>query len=135
MGWKDEENYIRWVTEHAASLGIAVVATNRVEFIHQDEFEAHEMRVCINDGRVLDDSRRPRNFTDQQYLRDENEMSELFSDIPQAIENTVEVAKRCNVFLNFDEDYLPDYPGADGVDVGDILKAQAEEGLATRLKC
>src|SRR5690606_39989781 len=73
-----------------------VVATNEVCFLSQDQFDAHEARVCINEGRTLDDPRRERRYSDQQYLRTPEEMAELFADIPEALANTVEIARRCN---------------------------------------
>jgi len=89
--------------------GLPVVATNAVVFLKPEEYDAHEVRVCIQDGRVLTDGRRPRRHTTQQYFRSPQEMAELFQDIPEALENTVEIAKRCNVQLEFGRYYLPDY--------------------------
>ena len=89
--------------------------------------------MCINDGRVLEDSRRPKRFTEQQYLRSSEEMTELFEDIPEAILNTVEIAKKCNLFLNFDEDFLPDYPDTNGLAVDVVLEQHTEQGLCKRL--
>ncbi len=133
IGAPNEQSYIGLAAQLSVKNQISMVATNRVEFIAQSEFGAHEIRVCINDSRVLDDSRRPRKFTNQQYLRSSEEMDELFADLPIAISNTVEIAKRCNMFFNFDEDFLPDYPDADGRPVGEVLRELAEQGLAKRL--
>jgi len=133
IGWPQEQSYISLAIQLSANTGVGLVATNRVEFIKQDEFGAHEIRVCINDGRVLEDSRRPRNFTDQQFLKSSAEMSELFEDIPAALENTVEISRRCNMFFNFDEDFLPDYPDTEGRPVAMILRELSESGLAGRL--
>ncbi|MEJ2529814.1 MAG: hypothetical protein P8Z39_07010, partial [Gammaproteobacteria bacterium] len=77
-------------------------------FIKQDDFAAHEVRVCIHDGRTLDDPRRPKNYTPQQYLRSQEEMAELFSDLPEALANSVEIAKRCSLELTLGKNYLPD---------------------------
>ena len=76
-----------------------VVATNDVRFMEAEEFEAHEARVCIGDGRTLDDPRRLRAYSEQQYLRSAEEMIALFADIPEAIENTIEIARRCSVSM------------------------------------
>lgn len=133
IGWANEQEYISHAVRLSDELKIKLVGTNRVKFISQDEFGAHEIRVCINDGRVLDDSRRPRNFTDQQFLRSSEEMVELFADIPTATSNSVEIARRCNLFFHFDEDYLPDYPDAQGRPVSAILRELSEGGLAERL--
>ncbi len=99
IGKPDEERYIAAAVELALATGLPVVATNDVRFIHQKDFAAHEVRVCINQGRVLDDTRRPKDYTEQQYLRSTEEMQALFADIPEALENTVEIAKRCNLKL------------------------------------
>ncbi|MEL0082844.1 MAG: DNA polymerase III subunit alpha [Gammaproteobacteria bacterium] len=91
-----------------------VVATNEVRFLAQEQFEDHEARVCINQGRVLHDSRRPREYSEQQYLRSPEEMEELFSDLPEALENSVEIARRCSLPITLGEDFLPVYPLAEG---------------------
>ena len=133
VGRTGEEDFIALAADLARSRGIPLVATNRVVYLTPDEYEAHEIRVCINDGRVLRDSRRPRRFTDRQYLRSSEEMVMLFRDHPEAVANTAEVAKRCNLFLRFDENYLPDYPGARDESVSDLLRQATETGLARRL--
>ena len=132
-GRTGEEAYIALAAAAARNLGVPLVATNRVVYLKPDDYEAHEIRVCINDGRVLEDSRRPRHFTDSQFLRDGSEMARQFADYPEAIANTVEVARRCNLFLNFEENFLPDYPEASGEAVSDLLRRQTETGLAGRL--
>ncbi len=82
------------------------MATNDVRFTETGDFDAHEIRVAIHDGFTLDDPKRPRNYSPQQYMRSEEEMCELFADIPEALENTVEIAKRCNVTVRLGE-YFP----------------------------
>ncbi|MEA3291437.1 MAG: PHP domain-containing protein, partial [Pseudomonadota bacterium] len=114
VGRPHEEIYIDHALELAARRSLPVVASNRVQFLHAANYDAHEIRVCINEGRVLEDSRRPRLFTDQQYLRSSKEMATLFEDIPEALANTREIARRCNTFLRFNRNYLPTYP-----DLGD----------------
>ena len=133
IGHTGEQDYIRRAARLAAANGIGLVATNRVEFIAAEEFDAHEIRVCIHDGRVLQDSRRTRRFTPQQYLRSGEEMVALFADLPEAIHNTVEIAKRCNLFFDFTKNFLPNYPDAADDPVDQILRRQAEEGLCGRL--
>ena len=93
VGKLNQERYIHLAVELAIELDLPVVATNDVRFISKHDFDAHEVRVCIHQGRVLDDSRRPRDYTDQQYLRSSEEMAELFADIPEALDNSVEIAK------------------------------------------
>jgi len=109
-GRENEENYLHSVVELAAAEQVPVVATNDVRFLTSDEFEVHEARVCIGEGRTLDDPRRERRYSEQQYLRTPEEMADLFSDIPEALSNTVEIAKRCNVDIELGKYYLPDYP-------------------------
>ena len=96
-GRADEEDYLHAAVGLASRYSCPVVATNDVRFLSADEFEAHEARVCIHEGRALDDPRRERRYSDNQYLRSAEEMAELFSDIPEALQNTIEIAKRCTL--------------------------------------
>jgi len=132
-GRAGEEDYLHLAVELAEAQGLPVVATNEVCFINQEGFDAHEIRVCIHDGYTLDDSRRPKRYSDQQYLRTADEMIELFSDIPEAIENTVEIAKRCNVTVRLNEYFLPQFPTG-GMTTEDFLVKVSEEGLEERLE-
>jgi len=133
VGKPDEERYLKLAVDLAAELDLPVVATNDVRFLHRDDFEAHEVRVCIHQGRVLDDTRRPRDYTDQQYLRSPEEMLELFADLPEALENSVEIAKRCNVELRLGENFLPDFAVPEGMTLADYFKQASREGLEERL--
>ena len=132
-GRPDEGVYIQTVATFAQGASIPVVATNAVCFLQQEDFEAHEIRVCINQGRVIDDGNRPKNYSNQQYLRSAEEMVELFSDIPEAIENTIEIAKRCNLLLNLGDYYLPNYPVPEGMTIEDYFCQLSEQGLEERL--
>ena len=132
-GRAGEEDYLHLAVELAEAQSLPVVATNEVCFINQEGFDAHEIRVCIHDGYTLDDSRRPKRYSDQQYLRTADEMIELFSDIPEAIENTVEIAKRCNVTVRLNEYFLPQFPTG-GMTTEDFLVKVSEEGLEERLE-
>jgi len=118
----------------SSELGIPLVAGNDVRFIDADGFEAHEARVCIASGRVLDDPKRPRDYSDQQYLKSADEMAELFADVPDAIENTLRLAERCNASLNLGTYYLPDFPVPDGHTLESWIRAQSAAGLAARLE-
>jgi len=109
-GRENEEEYLHAAVQLSAQQQVPVVATNDVRFLSSDDYDAHESRVCIGEGRALDDPRRERRYSEQQYLRSPEEMIELFSDIPEAIENTVEIAKRCSVDIELGNYYLPDYP-------------------------
>lgn len=131
-GRQGEEDYLHRAVELAEQRSLPVVATNEVCFIDQEGFDAHEIRVCIHDGYTLDDNRRPKRYSDQQYLRTSEEMVELFADIPEAIENTVEIAKRCNVTVRLNEYFLPQFPTG-GMTTEDFLVKVSEEGLEERL--
>jgi len=134
VGKSDEERYIKLAVALATEMELPVVATNDVRFINKTDFAAHEVRVCIHQGRVLDDSRRPKNYTDQQYLRSAEEMVELFADIPEALANSVEIAKRCNVELTLGENYLPDFPVPAGMTLDSCFIAASKQGLEERLE-
>ncbi len=131
-GRPDEESYLHAAIELAMKHHLPVVATNDVRFINADEFDAHEIRVAIHDGYTLDDAKRPRNYSAQQYMRSEDEMCELFADIPEALANSVEIAKRCNVTIRLGEYFLPQFPTGD-MSTEDFLVKQAREGLEERL--
>lgn len=132
-GRNDEENYIHLAVELAASHDLPVVATNEVMFLSPEDFDAHEIRVAIHDGFTLDDKRRPRKYSKEQYLRTEEEMVALFADIPEALANSVEIAKRCNVTVRLGEYVLPDFP-TEGLSIEDFLVKVSEEGLQERLE-
>ncbi len=132
-GRENEERYLHEAVSLAMQLKVPVVATNDVRFIHSEDFDAHEVRVCIHEGRTLDDPRRPHHYSAQQYLRTPEEMSELFSDIPEALINSVEIAKRCNVELTLGTYYLPDFPIPDGLTIDDYFRKLSREGLEDRL--
>jgi len=117
----------------AQQSGVPVVATNDVHFIQENDFDAHEARVCIHDGRVLDDPRRPKAFTAEQHLRSAAEMEALFQDIPEAIENSVVIAQRCNVELSLGKNYLPEFPIPAGMTIEQFFQKKSEEGLEERL--
>ncbi|GAB55555.1 DNA polymerase III subunit alpha [Glaciecola punicea ACAM 611] len=127
-----QNSYIQEAVALAAKNDLPVVATNNVRFLNSDDFEAHEVRVCISEGFTLDDTRRVKRYTNQQYLRTPQEMISLFSDIPEAIENSVEIAKRCNVKLTLGEYFLPNFPTGD-MTVGEFLVKESELGLERRL--
>jgi DNA polymerase III subunit alpha len=133
-GREGEEDHIHAAVELAANTGTPVVATNDVRFLSEDDFDAHETRVCIQEGRTLDDPRRPKRYSRKQYVRSAEEMAELFADIPEAIENTVEIARRCTVEIELGKNYLPEFPIPDGYDIESYLRDQSIQGLEKRLK-
>ena len=129
-----EKEYNASAIELAAQEGIPVVATNDVRFLAREEFEAHEARVCIYQGRVLDDSRRQRVYSEEQYLKSSEEMHNLFSDVPEAIENCLEIGKRCSVNIELGKYYFPDYGVPSGETSETFLDKTAKSGLTARLK-
>ncbi len=118
----------------ASELDLPVVATHPVQFLDREDFEAHEARVCIAEGYVLADPRRPRAFTGEQYFKSQAEMAELFADLPEALENSVEIARRCNLTVELGRSRLPDFPTPDGVSLDDYLASQSRAGLEKRLR-
>ncbi len=132
-GREGEEEYLHDAVALASMMNVPVVATNDVRFISASDFDAHEVRVCIHEGRTLDDPRRPHHYTEQQYLRSPEEMSELFADIPEALQNSVEIAKRCNVELTLGKACLPDFPIPDGLTENEYFRKLSREGLEQRL--
>ncbi|MDR0806152.1 MAG: DNA polymerase III subunit alpha [Enterobacteriaceae bacterium] len=131
-GRDEEESYLHAAVELAARDGLPVVATNDVKFIDVADFDAHEIRVAIHDGFTLDDPKRPKKYSAQQYLRSEEEMCELFSDIPEALMNSVEIAKRCNVTIRLGEYFLPQFPTGE-MTTEDFLVTRSKDGLEKRL--
>ncbi|MEX0914444.1 MAG: PHP domain-containing protein, partial [Wenzhouxiangellaceae bacterium] len=118
----------------AGELQLPVVATNDVRFPAAEQFLAHEARVCIHQGRLLDDKHRSHDFVDQQYLKSPAEMEALFADLPVAIDNTVELAKRLNLDLTLGEYVLPEFPVPEGETADDYLRRKTREGLVERLE-
>jgi DNA polymerase-3 subunit alpha len=133
LGRPDEQRYLQSATHLAARRGVPVVATNDVRFLSAADFDAHEARVCIHDGTQLADPNRPRRYQRQQYLRSPQEMAELFADLPEALDNAVEIARRCSLQLTLGQARLPDYPVPAGTTPTEFLRAQTARGLAERL--
>ncbi len=118
----------------AAELQLPVVATHPVQFLQPDDFEAHEARVCIAEGETLANPRRQRRFTEQQYFKRQDEMAALFADLPVALDNAVEIAKRCNLTLTLGRPQLPAFPTPDGTPVADYFRTLSFDGLDKRLQ-
>ncbi|MER0203655.1 MAG: DNA polymerase III subunit alpha [Nitrosomonas sp.] len=117
----------------ARQLNLPVVATQAVQFLNAEEFRAHEARVCIAEGYTLDDKRRPKNFTGQQYFKTQAEITQLFADIPSALANTIEIAKRCNLVLELGVNRLPLFPTPNNESLDAYLRDQAQIGLEKRM--
>ncbi|MBP8276391.1 MAG: DNA polymerase III subunit alpha [Propionivibrio sp.] len=128
-----QENLVAATAQLASELGLPLVATHPIQFLERSDFMAHEARVCIAEGYMLGDTRRPRLYTDEQYFKSPDEMAELFSDLPEALQNSVEIAKRCNLQIGLYKNYLPDFPTPEGVTLDDFLVMEAERGLERRL--
>jgi len=133
-GREQEAVYEQQALQLASTLACPVVATNDVRFLDPGDFKAHEARVCIHDGRLLSDQRRERRYSEQQYLKDPAEMRAAFSDLPEALENAVEIARRCNLELEFGKYYLPRFPTPNGETVEAFLRTVSEAGLKQRLE-
>ncbi|WP_179196294.1 DNA polymerase III subunit alpha [Caballeronia sordidicola] len=127
------ETYIQQAVALAAQLQLPVVATHPMQFMTPDDFTAHEARVCISEGDMLANPRRQKRFTTEQYFRTQEEMCALFADIPSALTNTVEIAKRCNLKLELGKPKLPLFPTPDGMSLDDYLVHLSKEGLEKRL--
>jgi len=132
-GREQERRYERHALQLAAELKLPVVASNDVRFLARDDFQAHEARVCIHDGRLLADKRRELKYSQEQYLKSSEEMADLFADLPEALENAAELAKRCNLELKFDQYFLPEFPTPTDESVEDYLGKASQEGLTRRL--
>jgi DNA polymerase-3 subunit alpha len=127
---REEESLHEQRALHLASLlGCPVVASNDVRFMHRQDYRSHEARVCIHDGRLLSDQRREQRYSEEQYLKAPEEMRELFSDIPEALENAVEIARRCNLELEFGKYFLPAFPTPEGQSAEDYLQQVSRQGL------
>jgi DNA polymerase III subunit alpha len=132
-GRSDDEAHVVAAVQLASHLNLPVVATHPVQFTHPDDYEAHEARVCISEGEILGNQRRVRKFTREQYFKSSAQMQELFADIPSAVTNTLEIAKRCNVSLVLGKPQLPDYPTPNGMAIDEYFRFASHEGLKDRL--
>jgi DNA polymerase-3 subunit alpha len=128
-----QERLIAATLRLGAELGLPVVATHPVQFLDPGDFRAHEARVCIAEGYVMGDKRRPKHFHEAQYFRTQDEMANLFADLPEALANSVEIARRCNLTVPLGKSFLPDFPTPPGTTIDDYLGQLARAGLEKRL--
>ncbi|NLZ11569.1 MAG: DNA polymerase III subunit alpha [Alcaligenaceae bacterium] len=132
-GADGDEPYVQAAMRLAATLGLPVVATHPVQFVRPEQFRAHEARVCIAEGEQLANPKRTRRFTEAQYLLSSEDMAQRFADVPVALQNTLEIARRCNLTLELGIPRLPDFPTPDGMTLNDYLVQLSEEGLQSRM--
>jgi DNA polymerase III subunit alpha len=132
-GLDGTERLIDGLLDMGAALGIPSVATHPIQFLNREDFKAHEARVCIAEGYLLSDTRRAKNFTPEQYFKSPTEMTDLFADLPEALTNSVEIAKRCNLALELGKSKLPLYPTPGNQSLDDYVRECARTGLAERL--
>ena len=133
FGHPQTEMLIDGLLEVGAELGISSVATHPIQFLKPEDFKAHEARVCIAEGYLLADQRRPRNFTAEQYFKSPDEMAGLFADLPEALQNSVEIARQCNLSLELGKSKLPQFPTPNNESLDDYIRNQSEAGLAARM--
>ncbi len=133
VGHPDEQRYAENLLSLSREKSIPLLAVNRVQFTEEADYAAHEVRVCIHDGRQLGDPRRAKKFTPEQHFKSQDQMCERFADLPEATENTLAVARRCNVFFTFGTDHLPQFPGAGNKTAEEVLAENAQAGLQERL--
>lgn len=132
-GRPEAESHLVQAVALASDLDLPIVATHTVQFPTRDDFKAHEARVCIAEGYMLADRRRPLHFNTEDYFKSQAEMAELFADLPEALENSLEIARRCNLTLELGNSKLPLFPTPAGMTLDDYLRHRAAEGLAARL--
>ena len=132
-GRPDDERLVVQTVQLAARMNLPVVATHPIQFVKPSDFEAHETRVCIAEGEVLANPKRVRRFTQEQYFKSSAQMEALFADIPSAIENTLEIARRCSVQLKLGTYYLPEFPIPEGMTEQQYFRHASYEGLEHRL--
>ena len=133
-GRQYDEDCLHLSAQLAQLAKVPIVATNDVMFVSAEDFEAHETRVCINQSMTLDDPRRLKAYSNQQYLRSAEEMQALFADLPSALENSVQIAKRCNLDIQLGHYSLPNFPVPDGLTMNEFFGKVSRDGLEKRLK-
>ena len=132
-GLPNNEAHVRATVPLAARLNLPVVATHPVQFLTEDDYDAHEARVCVAEGELLANPKRVRRFTREQCFQSAEAMARRFRDLPSALQNTVEIARRCNLQLTLGKNFLPDFPTPDGSPIADYFRRASHAGLESRL--
>src|SRR5687767_8382897 len=127
------ESHVQRALKLASTMKLPVVATHPVQFVKREDFRAHEARVCISQGHTLSDQRRPKHYSPEQYFKTQAEMAEAFKDAPQALANSVEIAKRCNLAIELGKSRLPRFQTPNDMSLEDYLRSRAAEGLESRM--
>ena len=133
-GRPHDEPHLQAAVALARAGGWPLVASNDVRFLQRQDFAAHEARICIATGRVINDPNRPKTCSPEQYLKSAEEMAALFADLPEALANTVEIARRCNLSLTLGKNHLPDFAVPKGSTMSTYLREQSQQGLQQRLR-
>ena len=132
-GRPDDDALVDATVALAASESLPAVATHPIQYLRRDDFRAHDARVCIAQGHVLADPRRPHAFTHEQHFPTQREMAERFADLPETLANAVAIARRCNLTIPLGKPHLPDFPVPEGVTLEQHLANEANAGLDRRL--
>jgi DNA polymerase-3 subunit alpha len=130
----NQESLVAASADLAARLDLPLVATHPIQFLDRDDYRAHEARVCIAEGFVLSDNRRPKLYSEDQYFKSQAEMATLFADLPEALANSIEIARRCNLSVELGKSRLPDFPTPDGIPLDAFLASESHAGLVKRLE-
>lgn len=133
-GRSDDEAHVAACVQLAARLNLPAVATHPVQFTAEDDYEAHEARVCIAEGEILGNQRRVRRFTREQWFKPAAVMEQLFADLPAAVANSQEIARRCNLVLELGKPRLPNFPTPNGMPIEEYFRYASAEGLRERLE-
>ncbi|MBU3593504.1 DNA polymerase III subunit alpha [Polynucleobacter sp. 71A-WALBACH] len=133
-GHPQDEKQLQLACHLASELDLPIVATHPVQFMQRSDFTAHEARVCIAEGELLGNPRRTKKFNEEQYFLSQEEMEKRFADLPVALANSVEIAKRCNLSLTLGQPRLPDFPTPPGITLDDYLLQQSEIGLKRHME-
>jgi DNA polymerase III subunit alpha len=132
-GHTEDDALVAATVALASELALPVVATHPIQFLAREDFRAHEARVCIAEGHVLSDARRPKRFTPIQYFTTQAEMAAKFADLPEALANSVAIAQRCSLTIPLGKNHLPEFPTPAGVTIDEHLCREAAAGLDARL--